>query len=70
MLIELTSSEAITLGLAIHHSINANKEMLDLGLDSSDYRKHEIEKLRTIQNKLNGQPDQKIESVPVKVLAF
>lgn len=70
MLIELTSSEAITLGLAIHHSINANKEMLDLGLDSSDYRKHEIEKLRTIQNKLNGLPDQKIESVPVKVLAF
>ena len=57
MLIELTSSEAITLGLAIHHSIMANNEMLDLGLDSSDYRKHEIEKLRTIQNKLNGLPD-------------
>ncbi|HQU96439.1 MAG TPA: hypothetical protein PLO39_09845 [Saprospiraceae bacterium] len=54
MLIELTSSEAITLRLAIHHSIMVNNEMLDLCLDSSDYRKHEIEKLRTIQNKLNG----------------
>lgn len=54
MFIQLTYSEAITLGLAIHQAINANKEILDMGLDSSQYRKEEIEKLRTIQSKING----------------
>ena len=69
MIIEINSSEAIALGLAIHQAINFNTEMLDLGLSSSDYRMDEIEKLKTIQNKLNGLNDQKIESVPVNVLA-
>ena len=54
MFIQLTVSELVTLQIAIHQAINANNEMLDLGLDSSQYRKEEIEKLKTIQSKING----------------
>lgn len=54
MFIQLTYSEAIALGLAINQAINANKEILDLGLASSQYRSEEINKLITIQNKING----------------
>lgn len=54
MFIQLTYSEATALGLAIHQAINANYEIIQLGLTSSDYRKDVIEQLKTIQNKLNG----------------
>jgi len=54
MILKLTQEEAITLGLAIHHSIEFNNEMLKLGLEASDYRKEEIEKLKTIQSKIYG----------------